>query len=131
MALSVSMGGPALKYFYMLSSGGRNEFFRTSFTLSYQERHARISISSRVHRSDSGVRGEFGAIRELVMEVAQRALEARFLGQVPQEQAVLRFAMGCQDPRLGHKLINNPPISVDEAMQRVRTYQLRQQGLAP
>lgn len=65
------------------------------------------------------------------MEVAQRALGARVPGQVLQEQAVLRFAMGCQDPRAGRKLIDNPPITVDEAVRRVKTYQLSRQALAP
>lgn len=57
-----------------------------------------------------------------VMEVAQRALGARVQGQELQEQAVLRFAMGCQDPRAERKLIDNPPITVDKAVGRVKTY---------
>lgn len=65
------------------------------------------------------------------MEVAQRALRARVPGQVLQEQAVLQFAIGCQDPRAGRKLIDNLPITVDEAVQRVKTYQLRRQPLEP
>uniref|UniRef100_K1PX51 Uncharacterized protein n=1 Tax=Magallana gigas TaxID=29159 RepID=K1PX51_MAGGI len=66
-----------------------------------------------------------------VMEVAQRALGARVPGQVLQEQAVLRFAMRCQDPRAGRKLIDNPPLTVDEAVRRVKTYQLSRQAFAP
>ena len=40
-----------------------------------------------------------------VIETAHRALRARVHWQVRQEQAVLRFAMGCQDIRLGRRLI--------------------------
>lgn len=65
------------------------------------------------------------------MEVAQRALGARVQGQVLQEQAVLRFAMGCLDLRAGRELIDNPPITVDEAVRRIKTYQLSRQALAP
>lgn len=36
--------------------------------------------------------------------VIYRGLRARVLGQVLQEQTVLRFAMDCQDPRAGWKL---------------------------
>lgn len=65
------------------------------------------------------------------MEVAQRALGARVPGQVLQKHTVLRFAMGCQDPRAGRKLIDNPPITVDIGVRRVKTYQLSRQALVP
>lgn len=65
------------------------------------------------------------------MEVAQRALGARVPGQVLQEQTVLRFTMGCQDLRTGRKLIDNPPITVDIGVRRVKTYQLSRQALVP
>lgn len=65
-----------------------------------------------------------------VMEVAQRILGARVQRQVLQEQAVLRFAISCQDPQAGRKLIDNPPITIDETMRKVKTYQLCRQALA-
>ena len=65
------------------------------------------------------------------MEIAQRALGAQVPGEVLQEQAVLRFAMGCNDTRVGRKLIESPPSTVDEAVHRVKTYQLSHQVFDP
>lgn len=69
-------------------------------------------------------------MEDRVLEVAQRTLGARVQGQLLQEQAVLRFAISCQDPRAGRKLIDNPPITIDEAMRKVKTHQLCRQALA-
>lgn len=55
------------------------------------------------------------------MEVVQRALGATVPGQVLQDQ----------DPRAGRKLIDNPPITVNKDVQRIKTYQLSRQALAP
>lgn len=55
------------------------------------------------------------------MEIAQRALWAQVPGEVLQEQSVLRFAMGCNDTRVGRKLIESTPSTVDEAVHRVKT----------
>uniref|UniRef100_K1PQ47 Uncharacterized protein n=1 Tax=Magallana gigas TaxID=29159 RepID=K1PQ47_MAGGI len=68
------------------------------------------------------------------MEIAQRALGAQVPGEVLQEQAVLRFAMGCNDTRAGRKLIKSPPpppSTVDEEVHRVKTYQLSHQVFDP
>ena len=66
-----------------------------------------------------------------VIETAQRAHGARVPGQVLQEQTVLRFAMGCQDTRAGRSLIDTPPISLDEAVRCVKTYQLSRRAFTP
>lgn len=65
------------------------------------------------------------------MEFAQRALGGQVPGEVIQEQEVLRFAMGCNDTRVGRKLIESPPSTVDEAVHRVKTYQLSHQVFDP
>lgn len=44
---------------------------------------------------------------------------------------LLCFLVFCQDPRAGRKLIDNPPITEDEAVRSVKTYQLVRQALAP
>lgn len=52
-------------------------------------------------------------------------------GQVLPEQAVLRFALGGQESRAGQKLIEIALGTVDEAVQRVKTYQLSREVLVP
>ena len=54
-----------------------------------------------------------------VMEAAQYDL-----GSVLQEQAIMRFAMGCNDPCARMQLLDSTPCAMDEAMRRVKTYQL-------
>lgn len=55
-----------------------------------------------------------------VMEVAQRVITAKVPGKVLQEQAVLRFAMGCQDTRVDRT--PPPPSTVHDAVHRLNTY---------
>ena len=62
------------------------------------------------------------------MEAAQYALGARVSGSVLQEQAIMRFAMGCNDPRAGRQLLDRTPCTMDEAVRRVKTYQLSRQA---
>lgn len=50
------------------------------------------------------------------MKVVQRVLGAGFPRQVLQEHTVLRIAMSCQDLQAEWKLIDNPPITIDEAV---------------
>ena len=40
----------------------------------------------------------------------------------------MRFAMGCNDPRAGRQLLDRTPCTMDEAMRRVKTYQLSRQA---
>lgn len=65
------------------------------------------------------------------MEIAKRALEAQVSGEVLQEQAVVRFAIGCYDTKVGRKLIESPPSTVDVEVYRVKTYQLSHQVCDP
>ena len=39
-------------------------------------------------------------------------------------------AMGCNDIHTSRRLIESPPLSLDEAVRRVRIYQLSRRGLA-
>ena len=39
--------------------------------------------------------------------------------------------MGCQDVRAGRRLIDSPPLSLDETVRLVKTYQLSHRALAP
>lgn len=55
-------------------------------------------------------------LEDRVMKVVQRVLGAGFPRQVLQEHTVLRIAMSCQDQQAEWKLIDNPPISIDEAV---------------
>ena len=64
-----------------------------------------------------------------VMEAAQYALGARVSGSVLQEQSMMRFAMGCNDPSAGRQLLDRTPCAMDEAVRRVKTYQLSRQAL--
>uniref|UniRef100_A0A8W8NZF6 Uncharacterized protein n=1 Tax=Magallana gigas TaxID=29159 RepID=A0A8W8NZF6_MAGGI len=52
-------------------------------------------------------------------------------GQVLPEQEVLRFALGGQESRAGQKLIEIALGTVDEAVQRVKTYQVSREVLVP
>lgn len=134
LALSVSVEGPALKYFHILSSRGEEMSFG-ELASRFEQRFGKgtLQAASQVEFNAMTLGSEESLEQwgDRVMEVAQRALGARVPGQVLQEQADLRFAMGCQDPRAGRKLIDNPPITVDEAVRRVKTYQLSRQALAP
>ena len=58
------------------------------------------------------------------MEAAQYALGARVSGSVLQEQAIMRFAMGCNDPSVGRQLLDRTPCTMYEAVRSVTTYQL-------
>ena len=59
-----------------------------------------------------------------VMKAAQYALWARVSGSVLQERAIMRFAMGCNDPNAGRQVLDRTPCTLDEAVRRVKTYQL-------
>ncbi|XP_061191819.1 cadherin EGF LAG seven-pass G-type receptor 2-like [Saccostrea echinata] len=50
-----------------------------------------------------------------VMETVQRSLGARVPGQVLQEQAVLWFAMGCQDARAGQASVDDGQVNASNA----------------
>lgn len=63
-------------------------------------------------------------LEDRVMKVVQRVLGAGFPRQVLQEHTVLRIAMSCQDQQAEWKLIDNPPISIDEAVWRVKSTNL-------
>ena len=63
------------------------------------------------------------------METAQYALGASVSGSVLQEQAIMRFAMGCNDPSAGRQLLDHTPCTMDGAVRRVKTYQLSRQAL--
>ena len=104
LALSVSVEGPALRYFHILSSRGeRMTFveiasrFEQRFGKGILQAASQVDFISMTQEIDESL--EQWADR--VIETAQRALGARVPGPVPQEQAVLRFAMGCQDTRAG------------------------------
>lgn len=86
-----------------------------------------LQAASQVQHHDPGVQVEFGANGGS----AGRALGATVLVQVLHEQSVLRLTMGCQNPPAGRKLIHDPSITLDEAVRRVKTYQLNQPALAP
>ena len=45
-------------------------------------------------------------------------------GSVLQERAIMRFAMGCNDPNAGRQVLDRTPCTLDEAVRRVKTYQL-------
>ena len=64
-----------------------------------------------------------------VMEAAQYALGARVSGSVLQQQAMMRFAMGCNDTSAVRQLLDRTPCAMDEAVRRVKTYQLSRQAL--
>ena len=59
-----------------------------------------------------------------VMEAAQCALGARVSGSVLQEQKKMRFAMGYNEPSAGRQLLERTLCTMDEAVRRVKTYQL-------
>lgn len=88
-----------LRYFHILSSRGeRMTFveiasrFKQRFGKGTLQAASQVEFSSMTQEIDESL--EQWADR--VNETAQRALEARVPGQVLQEQAVLRFAMGCK-----------------------------------
>ena len=60
------------------------------------------------------------------MKTAQYAHWARVSGSVLQERAIMRFAMGCNDPNAGtcRQVLDRTPCTLDEAVRRVKTYQL-------
>ena len=55
-----------------------------------------------------------------VMEAAQYDLGARVSGSVLQEKAIMRFAMGCNDPSARMQLLDSTPCTMDEAVRRVK-----------
>lgn len=134
LALSVSVEGPALKYFYILSSRGEELSF-PEIASRFEQRFGKgtLQAASQVEFY-SMTQGEEESLEQWgdrVMEIAQRALGTKVPGEVLQEQAVLRFATGCNDTRVGRKLMESPPSTVDEAVHRVKTYQLSHQVFDP
>lgn len=134
LALSVSVEGPALKYFYILSSRGEELSF-PEIASRFEQRFGKgtLQAASQVefYSMSQGEEESLEQWGDRVMEIAQRALGAQVPGEVLQEQAVLRFAMGCNDTRVGRKLIESPSSTVDEAVHRVKTYQLSHQVFDP
>ena len=41
----------------------------------------------------------------------------------------MRFAIGCNDPTAGRQVLDRTPCTMDEAVRRVKTYQLSRQVL--
>lgn len=111
LALSVSVEGPALRYFHLLSSRGEDMTFH-EITARFKQRFSKgtLQAASQVEFNSmiQAAKESLEQWGDRVMETAQCALGARVPGQVLQEQAVLRFAMGCLDVRAGPRLIDNP-----------------------
>ncbi|XP_062580380.1 uncharacterized protein LOC134242320 [Saccostrea cucullata] len=58
------------------------------------------------------------------MDTAQKAFGGCTSPEVFQEQIIVRFALGCNDGEAGQQLINYPPRTLEEAIKRVKTFQL-------
>ncbi|XP_062570193.1 uncharacterized protein LOC134232248 [Saccostrea cucullata] len=99
----------------------KDRFGKTSLRAASQ-----LEFNSICQRADEAIE-QWG---DRVMDTAQKAIGGGTSPEVFQEQIVVRFALGCNDGEAGQQLINNPPGTLEEAIKRVKTYQLSRRALA-
>ena len=102
----------------------------SSVVASLEERFGKDTVRAAHHLEfNSMTQGSEESVEQWgdrVMEVAQYALGARVFESIPREQAIMRVAMGCNDPSAGRQLLDRTPCTMDEAVRSVTTYQLSQ-----
>ena len=105
----------------------------SSVVASLEERYGKDTVRAAHHlKFNSMTQGSDESVEQWgdrVLEAAQYALGARVSGSIPQEQAIMRFAMGCNDPSAGRQLLDRTPCTMDETVRRVTTYQLSRQTM--
>ena len=103
-ALSLALTGTALKFFNILLNRGEVMTF-SSVVASLGERFGKGTLSAARHLEfNSMTQGWKESVEQRcgrVMEAAQYVLGTRVSGSVLQEQATMRFAIGCNDPSAG------------------------------
>lgn len=132
-ALSLTLEGVALKYFDILRRRGTTLIFQ-EVILRLEERFGKTFL-----RAASQL--EFNSITQKpeepieqwgnrVMDLAQKAFGGGTSPEIFQEQLIMRFALGCVDCEAGQQLIDRPPDTLEEAIKRVKTFQLSRRAIA-
>ena len=124
LVLRVSLEGPALRYFHILLSGGKRRTFG-EISSQFKQRSGKgiLQTASQVEFSSMAQEAD-KRLEQWANELLKPC--SVLLGRVSldsfyRKQAVLRFAMGCQDILANRQLIDSPPMSLDERVRLVNT----------